>query len=161
MKDVHAAKGNRIGQRPPRSKKAEARGNDWNEGFAAVNQQIPEYCVAEDKFAQGYIAGLQRQKRLKKYLNVVYENNSHKDQLQSVIGNGNKNNLIRRILLRRAPSAENGLPEPMIKKVAPAPIDSYSDASVPSRYAALPPKPVSKAESGIVRQQDPAKSDDA
>ena len=69
--------------RPPRSKKAESRqqGKNWNEGFAAINQQIPEYCVAEDKFAQGYIAGLQRQKRLKKYLNVLYENNSTKDQL--------------------------------------------------------------------------------
>ncbi len=68
-----------------------------------------------------------------------------------MIGNGNKNNLIRRILLRRQPSAENDLPEPQIKKVAPAPIDSYSDASAPSRYAALPQKPVSKAESGNVR----------
>lgn len=78
-----AAKGNRLAMRPPRSKNPETRNQnkDWNEGFAAINQEIPTYCVAEDKFAQGYIAGLQRQKRLKKYLNVLYENNTQKDQL--------------------------------------------------------------------------------
>jgi hypothetical protein len=36
-KDGLVARGNRQGQRPPRSKKAEARGHEWNEGFAAVN----------------------------------------------------------------------------------------------------------------------------
>ena len=30
--------------------------------------------VAEDRFAQGYMAGLKRQKRLKPYLNMVYLN---------------------------------------------------------------------------------------
>jgi hypothetical protein len=57
-----AAKGNRLAMRPPRSRKPESRlqGHDWNDGFAAVNHEIPEYCVAEDRFAQGYIAGLQR-----------------------------------------------------------------------------------------------------
>ena len=30
--------------------------------------------VAEDKFASGYMAGLKRQKRLKPFLNLVYNN---------------------------------------------------------------------------------------
>jgi len=48
-----AAKGNRLAMRPPRSKNPETRNQnkDWNEGFAAINQEIPTYCVAEDKFA--------------------------------------------------------------------------------------------------------------
>jgi len=37
-----------------------------------IVNEIPEYKVAEDKFAQGYIAGLARQRRLKPYLNMVY-----------------------------------------------------------------------------------------
>ncbi len=77
-----------------------------------------------------------------------------------MIGNGNKNNLIRRILLRRDPSAEKGLPEPQIKKVAPSPLENYGDVSAPSRYAALPQKLATKAESGNVRLKDEAKNDD-
>ena len=34
---------------------------------------IPDYKIAEDKFASGYLAGLKRQKRLNKYLHVVYD----------------------------------------------------------------------------------------
>lgn len=37
-KDGNIPKVSRLAQRPPRSKKAEARaGHDWNEGFCAVN----------------------------------------------------------------------------------------------------------------------------
>ena len=45
----------------------------WQDvGGQVKDSQIPAYCVAEDKFAGSYIAGLQRQKRLKTYLNQVY-----------------------------------------------------------------------------------------
>ena len=35
---------------------------------------VPQYMVAEDKFASGYLAGLKRQGRLKPFLNLVYQN---------------------------------------------------------------------------------------
>ena len=40
----------------------------WNDSYA-IKTDIPEYRVAEDKYASGYMAGLKRQKRLKPYLN--------------------------------------------------------------------------------------------
>lgn len=43
-------------------------GRDWNDGFAAINSEIPNYQVTQDKHTQSYIAGLQRNKRLSKYL---------------------------------------------------------------------------------------------
>jgi hypothetical protein len=59
---------------PPRGRQRnDTRLAGWDDGFAAVNHEIPKYSVAEDKYAQGYLAGLHRQKRLKKYLNVVYD----------------------------------------------------------------------------------------
>ena len=44
----------------------------WQDGGQVNQAAIPEYCVVEDKYAAGYIAGLQRQKRLKQYINKVY-----------------------------------------------------------------------------------------
>lgn len=41
---------------------------------------IPEYRIVEDKFAASYLAGLQRQKRLNKYLNQVYAPTSSMSQ---------------------------------------------------------------------------------
>lgn len=53
---------------------------DWND----ENQQasIPAYRVEQDRFASGYIAGLQRQKRLKKYLHMVYQQPASNVQVQ-------------------------------------------------------------------------------
>ncbi len=60
--------------RPPRSVKLQPQG--WDDGFAkAVNQNIPTYNVAKDKHATGYISGLQRQRKLKQYLNLANFNN--------------------------------------------------------------------------------------
>ena len=53
----------------------DAQSGGWNDGIAVQESKIPEYRVAEDKFASGYLAGLKRQKRLKGYLNMVYKEN--------------------------------------------------------------------------------------
>ena len=50
-----------------------AQQREWSDSYAVVNSKIPEYRVAEDKFASGYLAGLKRNKRLKPYLNMVYK----------------------------------------------------------------------------------------
>ena len=69
--------------KPPKIRKINpiisAPAKDWDDGFA-VNHEIPKYKVAEDKHAQGYISGLQKQRRLKHYLNMVYSNASKERQ---------------------------------------------------------------------------------
>lgn len=40
--------------------------------------------MAEDRHAQGYIAGLQKQRRLKQYLNMVYSN-ATRERLQHAV----------------------------------------------------------------------------
>jgi hypothetical protein len=43
--------------RPPRNRKLEPPG--WDDGFAKViNQEIPKYNIAQDKYATGYVLGL-------------------------------------------------------------------------------------------------------
>jgi hypothetical protein len=44
---------------------------EWQE-VSLIGDVLPQYMVAEDKFASGYMAGLKRQKRLKPFLNLVY-----------------------------------------------------------------------------------------
>jgi len=46
--------------KPPKIKKQQMQLREWNDGFSAANQEIPKYQVAEDRHAQGYIAGLQK-----------------------------------------------------------------------------------------------------
>lgn len=46
---------------------------EWNDSYQVNEKGIPDYRIAEDKFASGYLAGLKRQKRLNKYLHVVYD----------------------------------------------------------------------------------------
>ena len=44
---------------------------EWKE--TSLNENLPSYKVAEDKYSSGYLASLNRQKRLKPYLKMVYK----------------------------------------------------------------------------------------
>ena len=83
-KENFVAKGVKFAQKPPRIVRKGPTGKDWDDGFAAVNHEIPKYQVAEDPHAQGYISGLQKQRRLKHYLNMVYTNAS-RERLQNAV----------------------------------------------------------------------------
>lgn len=63
--------------RPPLKKKEQqlrpSANQGWDQGFAAMNERdIPHYNVVGDKHTQGYVESLQRNHRLKKYLDVLY-----------------------------------------------------------------------------------------
>lgn len=57
----------------------------WNDSYAPHQAKIPEYRVAEDKFASGYLAGLKRQKRLKPYLNQIYRGMDDQPRQQQTV----------------------------------------------------------------------------
>lgn len=52
--------------RPPKQRKVSSNkdgsvvvaARNWDDGFAAINSEIPSYQVTQDKHTQGYIAGL-------------------------------------------------------------------------------------------------------
>jgi hypothetical protein len=64
-------------QKPPaglrEAKKSKARKafQGWQD--VSMTEHMPNYNIAEDKFASGYLAGLKRHGHLKPFLNLVYD----------------------------------------------------------------------------------------